>query len=201
MKRLLAKNKFNDILEIYNQLSKEDQLNISPSNNFIDSSYLISRQIKYQNIKPIDFSEAYKYNGTSTNVAFIIVAVLEPYRNLGIATQLIRNICNDCFNKGYKKIIYKCDINNISSRNLAKQCGFKLINQNKFNLTFELTLSQVSIRNQLKYSMQKNYMPAMNQRSYSSYVNTNYRLIDNFPFIVPSFRVFFCKYVEHQQNF
>ena len=142
MKRIYAQTNFlpfKDVLSVYDSLSDKDKTLISPTGKFINSPYLISRNIKYTEKRPVGFAEAYKYNGNSQNTAFIIVAVLEDYRKLGIGSELIQNTCNDCFNQGYTRIIYKCDKNNKNSAALAEKNGFQLISQTNDEFTYELT--------------------------------------------------------------
>ena len=142
MKQIIQhKNLFQFSQDVYHKLSKEDQLKISPSGNFIDSPYLIARILSFSPHHVITgFSEAYKFNGTSNNVAFVIIAVLPEWRGQGIGSSLLQQITDDIFKKGYKKIIYRTSINNDKSIALAKSNDFKEWNKSKTTITFIKTL-------------------------------------------------------------
>ena len=153
---------FDDVLKVYNNLSKNDQLLISPSGKFINSPNLIHRVIKFNEANiPIGFAEAYRYNGNSNSIAFVIIAVLKNYRGLGIGSYLLQSITHECFSKGYKKVIYKCETTNTSSAALAEKNGFKLIGNKNNELTFELNshYNQMDYLNNY-YTMRRN-SPAM----------------------------------------
>ena len=138
MKQIMQhKNLFQFTQDVYHKLSKEDQLKISPSGNFIDSPYLISRILDLSPHGVITgFSEAYQFNGRSNNVAFVIIAVLPEWRNQGIGSSLLQQITDDILKKGYKKIIYRTSIDNDKSIALAKSNGFKELNKSKTTITF-----------------------------------------------------------------
>lgn len=162
-------NTYQDVLSIYNRLSKKDKLLVSPRGKFIDSPNLVSREVKYVNNEPVGFSEAYKYNG-KTDKAFIIVAVLEEYRGNNIATELIQKTVNNCFNQNYKTIIYRCDSNNIPSKNLAIKNNFSLVKKTNNQLCFELHKSlNNNIYSQYQYQNQNSYQYPYQYQKYPYY--------------------------------
>lgn len=138
MKQIVQhKNLFSFTQDLFHKLSKEDQLKISPSGNFIDSPYLISRIIEFSNHhQSVGFAEAYKYNGNSNNAAFIIIAVLPEWRGQDIGTNLLKQIEDDAFSKGYTRLIYRTSRSNKASVGLAKKQGFKELNSSKSFITF-----------------------------------------------------------------
>lgn len=180
-------NTYQDVLSVYNRLSEKDKLLVSPREKFIDSPNLVSREVKYVNNEPVGFSEAYKYNG-KTDKAFIIVAVLEEYRGNNIATELIQKTVNNCFNQNYKTIIYRCDSNNIPSKNLAIKNNFSLVKKTNNQLCFELhkslnnnIYSQYPYQDQYSYQYQKYpYYPYyMSYPYYYDNYHNNNEFIDN----------------------
>ena len=131
------KNLFQFTQDIYHRLSREDQLKISPSGRFIDSPNLISRIIDFSPHHQVTgFAEAYKFNGTSNNVAFIVIAILPEWRGQNIGTSLLEQIENDIFNKGYNRLMYRTSINNKASIGLAKKNNYKQLNKSKNFITF-----------------------------------------------------------------
>lgn len=162
-------NTYQDVLSVYNRLSEKDKLLVSPRGKFIDSPNLVSREIKYVNNEPVGFCEAYKYNG-KTDKAFIIVAVLDEYRGNNIATELIQKTVNNCFNQNYKTIIYRCDSNNISSKNLAIKNNFSLVKKTNNQLCFELHKSlNNNIYLQYPYQDQYSYQYPYQYQKYPYY--------------------------------
>ena len=133
----LSKNLFQFTQDLFHRLSKEDQLKISSNGNFIDSPYLISRIIDFSNHhQATGFAEAYKFNGNSNNVAFIVIAVLPEWRKQGIGSNLLEQIEKDVFNKGYNKIIYRTSVTNKESQDLAKSNNYTMVNKSKNYINF-----------------------------------------------------------------
>lgn len=179
-------NTYQDVLSVYNRLSEKDKLLVSPQGKFIDSPNLVSREVKYVNNEPVGFCEAYKYNG-KTDKAFIIVAVLDEYRGNNIATELIQKTANNCFNQNYKTIIYRCDSNNIPSKNLAIKNNFSLVKKTNNQLCFELhkslnnnTYLQSPYQNQNQYSYQYPYPYQYQKYPYYPYYMSYPYYYDNY---------------------
>ena len=177
---------FADVLKVYDSLSREDQLLVSPSGKFVDSPNLVSRIIKYNNVnEPVGFAEAYKFNGTSTNSVYVVIAVNEHYRSLGIGQQLLRDLCNDCFNKNYNTIIYKCNVDNLASYKLAESMGIQVTGQTKNQVTFKLykpTYHTNVVRNIPQYEDRRLYVPYYPYRGYYPY-GYGYGLYPSHPLI------------------
>lgn len=138
MKQILQhKNLFQFTQELFHKLSREDQLKISPTGTFVDSPYLISRLLDFSSHHVLtSFAEAYKLNGISNNVAFVVIAVLPEWRNQGIGSALLQQMIEDLTKKGYRKVIYRTSIDNDKSIALAKSNGFKEQNRSKTTITF-----------------------------------------------------------------
>ena len=138
MKQIMQhKNLFQFTQDVFHRLSKEDQLKVSPSGRFIDSPNLISRVLDFSPHHQITgFAEGYKFNGTSNNIAFIIIAILPEWRGQDIGTSLLKQIEEDIFNKGYTRLLYRTSTTNKASIGLAKKNGFKQLNKSKNFITF-----------------------------------------------------------------
>lgn len=164
---------YEDALYVYNNLSDSDKQLVSPNGKFVDSPYLVSRRIKYINSQPVGFCEAYRLNGTSTTSAFIIIAVLNEYRGYNIASELIRQVCSDCAKQRFINIIWKCDKDNIASKNVALKNHFTLENTTKNQLTFKLDLSHLIDNNTIPYisRLKRRYYPIYTNIPYSTYIN------------------------------
>lgn len=138
MKQIMQKkNLFQLTQDLFFKLSKEDQLKVSPSGNFVDSPALVGRICSFDpHGRMTGFTEAYRYNGNSNNVAFIVIAVLPEWRKQGIGSNLLEQIVDDAFSKGFNKIIYRTSTSNKESQALAKSNGFKKVNQSKTFVVF-----------------------------------------------------------------
>lgn len=138
MKQIIQhKNLFQFTQDVFHRLSKEDQLKVSPSGRFVDSPNLISRVLDFSPHHQITgFAEGYKFNGTSNNVAFIVIAILPEWRGQDIGTSLLEQIEDDIFRKGYSRLLYRTSTNNKASIGLAKKNGFKQLNKSKNFITF-----------------------------------------------------------------
>ena len=129
---------YQDSLSIYNSLTPQEKKWCSPSGRFIDSPAIISRQIIYNNNQPAAFGEIYKYNGKSKNVGFIVLAVHPKFRGKGYAKQVIDRCINEIKSKGYNKLVYRVDNDNIGSIKLARSYGFNFIRKTKTQTIFDL---------------------------------------------------------------
>ena len=129
--------------KVYDNLSDDEKILVSPRGKFIDSPYKIYRYIEKINNKPIGFIDAYKYNGISDTVAFVILAVSSQYRGKGIAKKMLTNCCIKLKEMGYKKVIYRLDKENKGSFNLINNYeGSKKTNETKTQLSFEIPLNE-----------------------------------------------------------
>lgn len=127
---------------IYNSLTDKEKDSITPGKVFINSRYVISRQVLYSNKtkEPAAFAEAYPYNFKSKTKAFIVLAVKKEYRRCGLALNLLHMIINDLKNKGYRTLVYGVKPDNISSIITAQRYGFILRDMGSRELMFELKI-------------------------------------------------------------
>ena len=128
-------NKYREALFIWNNLSEQEKLWVTPHGCFVDSPRLICRFIKYINNKPVGFIDAYNLkqlkddNYKKPQVAFIVIAVLEKYRHQGIASELMKELENKLQNKGYKCLEYIVNKENKLSIIFALKHNFKFIKE------------------------------------------------------------------------
>lgn len=131
---------YDEAKSIWDQLSSDDKLLVTPSGRFVDSPIKIFQYIHKVKNKPVGFIEAYKYNGTSTTSAFLVYAILKEFRNKGISKILLNKAVEGCKKEGYKYLIYRCEKENKASYNAARSFGFELRNEtkNQYSLRYEI---------------------------------------------------------------
>lgn len=114
---------------VYEKLSEKDKQLVSPRGRFIDSPNLLYR---WNDINK-GFVEVYKYNNRD-DIGFISIAVVPEARGQGVGLLLARKAIDGCRKKGIKKLIWRCEIDNIGSIKLAERSGFSL---NKVGKSFK----------------------------------------------------------------
>lgn len=120
---LKSKSNFKDIINIITNIPKEEHKYFYHGDKYVDSPYLIYRDIAYYKSKPVAFIDIYKFN--EDPIGTVIIASVPEVRGKGINDNLI--------NKAIRKIpkdidilYWKCDKDNIASYKLALKHGFKL---------------------------------------------------------------------------
>lgn len=134
---------YDDNLSIYNSMTDQDKLFMSPRGRYanVPDDRILYANTEYINNKPAGFIEVYKYNGKSTRVGFIILAVHPNFRGKGLARKMIMDAIKNCKSKGVHKLIYRLNSNNIGSDRLVQTIpGAKHIRDTKTEKAYEIYL-------------------------------------------------------------
>ena len=85
---------------------------------------------------------AYYRNDAATKTAYISVVVIDPeYRGMGLGTEIIKNVIDDCDKNGYERIRLEVDKNNQKAIRLYQKFGFKKVEEkSENNCYYELTV-------------------------------------------------------------
>lgn len=110
------------IKTITDQLDRHDLLHIC-GGEFRDSPYVVYRDIYYIENKPVGFIDVYSFD---ENNMYIVLAVLDKYRNMGIASTLVRKMEQSIDVNSIKYLVWKTDKDNKGSQKLAMKLGYKL---------------------------------------------------------------------------
>ena len=128
MSNLRISNDFEDMKEIYNTLSDKEKFFITGKSD-LQVFPFIDRFIVYKNDLPIAFVESFAYDGMSKTFASVIIAVRKGYERKHYGKMLMEKCMMSLKKKGYRRIIYSVDKNNIASQKLAESLNFTLIKQ------------------------------------------------------------------------
>lgn len=134
---------YEDNLSIYNSMTDQDKLFVSPRGRYVNvpDERIIYAKTEYINNKPAGYIEIYKYNGNSTRVGFIILAVHPNFRGRGLARKMIMDAIKNCKQKGVHKLVYRLNSNNIGSDKLVQTIpGAKHIRDTKNEKVYEIIL-------------------------------------------------------------
>ena len=116
------KNKFDVVKQIVDQLPKKE-LDYICNGTFKDSPYVVYRNIYYVGSEPAGFIDVYSFDEKDAN---IVLAVLDKYRNRGIASKLVQDMERKIDVGSVRYLTWKTDLDNKASQKLAKELGYKL---------------------------------------------------------------------------
>ena len=108
---------FENVKEIYESLTEQEKKFVCPSGRFVDSPHLVYRKVEKG---VLGYIEAYNFNGTSKNTAFVTLAVRKEGRGKGLGKKLLINCALWLKANGFKKLMYRLDKENIASEHLIK---------------------------------------------------------------------------------
>lgn len=112
---------FKYVKNIVDSLSEKDLYKIC-NGDFKKSPYVKYREVVLLNNDPVSFIEVYTLPSMNKRDGVIVIATKDKYRSCGYANILINRMKSKI--KNIDKLIWKTDMNNINSRNLAKKNGF-----------------------------------------------------------------------------
>lgn len=127
-----SKGTFTEVLSIYNSLSKQEQLYISPKGKFIDSPNVVYRRVYYVNNKVAAFAELYdssKLPGGIDGDVFFSLAVNPKYRGKGLGKSCLYDALDWFDASDFKSFTYRVDQANIASVKLAEGAWLKKLPQ------------------------------------------------------------------------
>jgi len=133
---------FPDVKQIVDTLDKKDLSYICNGTSFKDSPYVIYRYVYKEKNIPIGFIDAYQLPNDNKDEAQLVLAIKPGYRGKGISKILVSNAIDNIERKNIKRLIWKCDISNTISYNLAKSLGFKYEKKEKTKYIFHMDLNK-----------------------------------------------------------
>jgi ribosomal protein S18 acetylase RimI-like enzyme len=144
----MASAGYKDALEIWQSLPEEQRKLVSPRGNYVDSPNLVYRYVKKVDNTPIGFIDAYNLKtgrGSSSRIAFIILAVRPDRQSSGVGKEMLAKAETNLRSKGYSELIYRVERTNIPSVALANSYGFQLKSETKNQYVFHKTLQQQNV--------------------------------------------------------
>lgn len=145
----ILESSYKDSLNIYNSLSEQEKKLVSPSGNFDkkeNPNTVCRLSYKNNNKDPIGVLEAYKYNGTSSTKAYVVVMVNPKYRGKGISKILLKKCYIKLQKLGYKTMIYRVDNSNTSSIKVGESLKrFGKTDKKEFKNSTEYSLNLESL--------------------------------------------------------
>ena len=145
----ILESSYKDSLNVYNSLSEQEKKLVSPSGNFDkkeNPNTICRLSYKNDNKESVGILEAYKYNGTSSTKAYVVVMVNPKYRGKGISKILLKKCYIKLQKLGYKTMIYRVDNSNTSSIKVGESLKqFGKIDKKEFKNSTEYSLSLESL--------------------------------------------------------
>ena len=129
--------------EIYDSLTDQEKHWVSPRGEFIDSDKILFREIM-QSEKGQDagFIDVYEFNNDK-KIGFIVMAVHPDFRSQGYARRLRTSAIENCKRFKMRKLIYRCDIENIGSlRSIKKDKRFTFVSKDNTHYIYEIDLDK-----------------------------------------------------------
>ena len=129
--------------EIYDSLTDQEKHWVSPRGEFIDSDKILFREIM-QSEKGQDagFIDVYEFNNDK-KIGFIVMAVHPDFRSQGYARRLRTSAIENCKRFKMKKLIYRCDDENIGSlRSIKKDKRFTFVSKDNTHYIYEIDLDK-----------------------------------------------------------
>ena len=129
--------------EIYDSLTDQEKHWVSPRGEFIDSDKILFREIM-QSEKGQDagFIDVYEFNNDK-KIGFIVMAVHPDFRSQGYARRLRTSAIENCKRFKMRKLIYRCDVENIGSlRSIKKDKRFTFVSKDNTHYIYEIDLDK-----------------------------------------------------------
>ena len=129
--------------EIYDSLTDQEKQFVSPRGKFVDSDKILFREIiQNDEEQDVGFIDVYEFNN-SKQVGFIVMAIHPDFRGQGYSRKLITSAIENCKKLGLRKLIYRCDTENINSiRTIKSDKRFTLITKGKTYQSYEIDLNK-----------------------------------------------------------
>lgn len=129
--------------EIYDSLTDQEKHWVSPRGEFIDSDKILFREIM-QSEKGQDagFIDVYEFNNDK-KIGFIVMAVHPDFRSQGYSRRLRTSAIENCKRFKMRKLIYRCDVENIGSlRSIKKDKRFTFVSKDNTHYIYEIDLDK-----------------------------------------------------------
>ena len=117
---------FDDVKKICSTLSSDELKRITFSNEYNNSPFIIKRIIHKVDGNPAGFLDVYKFP-SNPNIAQITLAVSRDYRDMGIASAMVKEMLNSdlALNNEFNAYYWTAHKDNLASQYLATNNGFK----------------------------------------------------------------------------
>lgn len=126
---------------IYDSLTDQEKQFVSPRGKFVGSEILFREIIQNDEEHDVGFIDVYEFNN-SKQVGFIVMAIHPDFRGQGYSRKLITSAIKNCKKLGLRKLIYRCDTENINSiRTIKSDERFTLITKGKTYQSYEIDLN------------------------------------------------------------
>ena len=134
--------KFEDVKEITNTLSKKDLNSICSGGTFKNSPYVKYRKVCLIDNKPAAFIDIYSIpKEMKSNEAVLVCACKEEYRKMGLIKNCFNGAKRNLKSKGIDIIYWETTPSNKASQAAAKSLGFRLSKySNKKDIVYELEI-------------------------------------------------------------
>lgn len=127
---------------IYDSLTDQEKQFVSPRGKFVGSEILFREIIQNDEEHDVGFIDVYEFNN-SKQVGFIVMAIHPDFRGQGYSRKLITSAIKNCKKLGLRKLIYRCDTENINSiRTIKSDERFTLITKGKTYQSYEIDLNK-----------------------------------------------------------
>jgi len=135
-------DKFEDVKEITDTLSKKDLSSICSGGTFKNSPYVKYRKVCLMDNRPAAFIDIYSIpKEMESNEAVVVCACREEYRKMGLIKKCFNGAKSNLKSKGINTIYWETTQSNKASQAAAKSLGFKLSKySNKKDVVYELEL-------------------------------------------------------------
>ena len=129
--------------EIYDSLTDQEKHWVSPRGEFIDSDKILFREImQSEKRQDAGFIDVYEFNNDK-KIGFIVMAVHPDFRSQGYARRLRTSAIENCKRFKMRKLIYRCDIENIGSlRSIKKDKRFTFVSKDNTHYIYEIDLDK-----------------------------------------------------------
>ena len=132
--------KFEDVKEITDTLSKKDLLNIC-TGTFKNSPHVKYRKVCLMDNRPAAFVDIYSIpKEMESNEAVVVCACREEYRKMGLIKNCFNGAKRNLKTKGIDTIYWETTKSNEASIATAKSLGFKLHESNKNDVVYILNI-------------------------------------------------------------
>ena len=131
---------------IYDSLIDQEKQFVSPRGKFVDSDKILFREIiQNDEEQDVGFIDVYEFNN-SKQVGFIVMAIHPDFRGQWYSRKLITSAIENCKKLGLRKLIYRCDTENINSiRTIKSDKRFTLITKGKTYQSYEIDLNKYQV--------------------------------------------------------
>lgn len=135
---------YSECLKLFNDLSYQEKQWLC-NGVYRDDLKLILKSIAYYGDKLVGFCDAIPYNIDDAKTVYLLICVDKNYRGQGIASSLVKLIEEVLPSTGYIKVVWKVNIDNKRSIDLAEQNSYNYTGTNKDEMYYSKILKNKKI--------------------------------------------------------